>query len=73
MSITLTNVNVLLSKPSLRIVSGSGAISITSTKAASVFGYMGVLFVKGGNQATLTVGSTIYLINLLTGTYTKSQ
>ncbi|MBC7401168.1 MAG: hypothetical protein H7289_14610 [Mucilaginibacter sp.] len=70
-NVTITATNVLLSKPGREIVSGSATITISGTAAAGTFNYTGILAFKGGNQATLTVGTTIYLINLLTGTYVK--
>lgn len=70
-NVTITAANVLLSKPGRQIVSGSATITISGNAAAGTFNYTGVLSFKGDNQATLTVGSTIYLINLLTGTWVK--
>jgi hypothetical protein len=70
-NVSITVVNVLLSKPAREIISGSGTITISGTAAAGTFSYTGVLSFKGNSQATLTVGTTVYLINLLTGTYVK--
>jgi hypothetical protein len=70
-NVTITAANVLLSKPAREIVSGSATITIAGSAAAGTFNYTGVLSFKGNNQATLTVGTTVYLINLLTGAYTK--
>lgn len=70
-NVTITATNVLLSKPGREILSGSATITISGSAAAGTFNYTGILIFKGSNQATLTVGTTVYLINLLTGTYTK--
>jgi hypothetical protein len=70
-NVTITATNVLLSKPGREIVSGSATITIAGSAAAGTFNYTGILAFKGNNQATLTVGTTVYLINLLTGTYVK--
>ena len=70
-NITITATNVLLGKPGREIVSGSATITVAGSAAAGTFNYTGILSFKGNNQATLTVESKIYLINLLTGTCTK--
>ncbi|MES2376352.1 MAG: hypothetical protein V4553_07230 [Bacteroidota bacterium] len=70
-NITITATNILLSKPGREIVSGTATITISGSAAGGTFNYTGILSFKGNNQATLTVGTTVYLINLLTGTYTK--
>jgi hypothetical protein len=63
--------NIMLSKPSRAILSGSATISISGTAGTSTFSYTGNLVFNGNNQATLTVGTAVYVINLLTGTYVK--
>ena len=63
--------NLLLAKPSRAIVSGTATITVSGTAGTSTFSYSGTLVFNGNNQATLTVGTTVYVINLLTGTYTK--
>jgi hypothetical protein len=70
-NVTITATNILLSKPAREIVGGSATITISGSAAAGTFSYAGVLAFKAGNQASLTVGTTVYLINLLTGTYVK--
>jgi hypothetical protein len=70
-NITITATNVLLSKPGREIASGTATITISGSAAAGTFNYIGILTFKGNNQATLTVGTAVYLINLLTGTYVK--
>ncbi|MES2426883.1 MAG: hypothetical protein V4560_07900 [Bacteroidota bacterium] len=63
--------NILLSKPSRAILSGSATITVSGTAGTSTFSYSGTIVFNGNNQATLTVGTNVYIINLLTGTYVK--
>ncbi|NNU34876.1 hypothetical protein HK413_13975 [Mucilaginibacter sp. S1162] len=70
-NVTITATNVLLSKPGREIAGGSATITIAGSAAAGTFNYTGILSFKGNNQATLTVDSKIYLINLLTGDCVK--
>ncbi len=72
-NVTITATNVLLSKPSRQIVTGSATITISGSAAAGNFNYTGIVSFKGNNQATLTVDSKIYLINLLSGAYVKQK
>jgi hypothetical protein len=69
--VTITATNILLSKPGRAIVSGSAVISVSGTAASGAFNFTGTLVFNGNNQATLTIGTSVYLVNLLTGTYTK--
>jgi hypothetical protein len=70
-TVVITGANVLLSKPARTIVSGSAVITVTGTVPAGSFNYAGTLVFNGNNQATLTIGTSVYVVNLLTGTYTK--
>lgn len=63
--------NVTLTKPLRAITGGTATISIAGTVPAGSFSFSGTLIFNGNNQATLTVGSSVYVINLLTGAYTK--
>ncbi|MDB5031353.1 hypothetical protein [Mucilaginibacter sp.] len=63
--------NVLLSKPDRTIISGTATVAISGTAGGSTFSYTGTLVFNGSNKATLTVGTTNYVINLLTGAYVK--
>lgn len=63
--------NLTLSKPARAILSGNATITVSGTAGANTFSYSGTIVFNGNNQATLTVGTTVYVINLLTGTYTK--
>jgi hypothetical protein len=70
-TVVINATNILLSKPGRAIASGSALISVSGSVPAGSFNFSGTLVFKGENQATLTIGTTIYLVNLLTGTYTK--
>jgi hypothetical protein len=63
--------NVTLSKSSRVITGGTANIVISGTVPAGTFSFSGTLVFNGDNQATLTVGTSVYIINLLTGTHTK--
>ncbi|MFD2873546.1 hypothetical protein ACFS5N_13760 [Mucilaginibacter ximonensis] len=63
--------NVILTKPLRSITGGTAAITISGTTASGSFSFTGNLVFNGNNQATLTVGTSVYIINTLTGAYTK--
>lgn len=63
--------NITLTKPLRSITGGSATITISGTVPAGSFSFSGTLVFNGDNKATLTVGSSVYIINTLTGTYTK--
>jgi len=63
--------NVVLNKPGRAIASGTATITISGTAHAGSFSFAGTLVFNGNNKATLTVGTTVYIVNLLTGSYTK--
>jgi hypothetical protein len=69
--VEITATNVLLSKPARNIVSGTATITISGSSAKGTFSFTGTMAFSGNNTATLTVGTTVYIINLLTGTYVK--
>lgn len=63
--------NVTLTKPLRVITGGNATITISGSVPSGSFNFTGTLVFNGNNQATLTVGATVYIINTLTGTYTK--
>jgi hypothetical protein len=63
--------NLTLTKPARKIASGSATIAISGTSAKGSFSFNGTLVFNGDNTATLTVSGSVYIINLLTGIYTK--
>jgi len=63
--------NITLDKPSRAIASGTATITISGTAPAGAFSFAGTLVFNGNNKATLTVGTAVYIVNLLTGSYTK--
>ncbi|HWZ35277.1 MAG TPA: hypothetical protein VNW51_03920, partial [Mucilaginibacter sp.] len=63
--------NVTLAKPLRTITGGTATITISGTTSSGTFSYSGTLVFNGNNQATLTVGTSVYIINILTGGYTK--
>lgn len=63
--------NVTLTKSPRTISGGTASITISGTTASGSFSFSGNLVFSGDNQATLTVGTSVYIINTLTGTYTK--
>ena len=69
--ININATNVTLTKSPRVITGGSANISISGTVPAGSFSFSGTLVFNGNNQATLTVGTSVYIINLLTGSYTK--
>lgn len=69
--VNITVSNVTLTKPLRVITGGTAVITISGTTASGTFNFNGTLVFNGNNQATLTVGTTVYIINTLTGTYTK--
>jgi len=66
--VDLTVVNVKLSKPGRKIVSGTGTLSVTGTgpKGAN-FSYTGTIVFNGDGTATLTISGTVYTVNLASG------
>ncbi|MDB4926328.1 hypothetical protein [Mucilaginibacter sp.] len=70
-TIEIKATNVLLSKSDRTIISGTATVTISGTTGGSTFSYTGTLVFNGSNKATLTVGTTNYVINLLTGAYVK--
>lgn len=69
--VNITVSNLILTKPLRSITAGTATITISGTTASGTFNFSGSLVFNGNNQATLTVGTTVYIINTLTGTYTK--
>jgi hypothetical protein len=73
-SIVLTLTNVTLAKP-LEVLQSGGSASFTITGSmpskGGAFSYTGTIVFNGGDNATLTVNGTVYLINLATGTKKK--
>ena len=60
--------NLTIKKSNRTIASGSGTISITGTGPKGVtFSYTGTIVFNGDGTATLTINSTVYTINLVTG------
>jgi hypothetical protein len=70
-NVEITATNVLLSKPARNIVSGTATVTISGSSAKGTFSFTGTMVFSGNNSAALTVGTTVYIINLLTGTYVK--
>jgi hypothetical protein len=70
-SIDIKVTNLLLSKPGRAIVSGTATITISGTSAKGTFSYTGAITFTGGTTASLTVGTVLYYINLLDGTFHK--
>ncbi|MCC8425056.1 hypothetical protein [Mucilaginibacter sp. UR6-11] len=70
-TVVITASNVTLSKPGRAVVSGSAVITVSGTAPSGAFNFTGNLVFNGNNQATLTIGTNVYLVNLLTGAYTK--
>lgn len=70
-NVEITATNVLLSKPARNIVSGTATVTISGSSAKGTFSFTGTMVFSGNNSAALTVGTTVYIINLLTGTYIK--
>jgi len=68
-SVDIKVTNLMLSKPGRAIVSGTATITISGTSAKGSFSYTGTITFTGGSTANLTVGTTLYYINLLTGTF----
>lgn len=61
-----------LTKPGRKIASGSATIAITgSTSKNGSFSYTGTLVFNGDGTATLTVNSSTYIVDLVTGGKTK--
>ncbi|GAA4098601.1 hypothetical protein [Mucilaginibacter panaciglaebae] len=69
--VNISVTNVTLTKSPRVITGGTANISISGTVPAGSFSFSGTLVFNGNNQATLTVGTSVYVINLLTGSYTK--
>ncbi len=69
--VAITVTNVTLSKPGRVITGGSANITVSGTVPAGAFSFNSTLVFNGNNQATLTIGASVYIINLLNGTYTK--
>ncbi len=70
-SVDIKVTNLMLSKPGRAIVSGTATITISGTSAKGTFSYTGTITFTGGNTATLTVGTVVYYINLVNGTFHK--
>jgi hypothetical protein len=70
-NVEITATNVLLSKPARNIVSGTATVTISGSSAKGTFSFTGTMVFSGNNTAALNVGTTVYIINLLTGTYVK--
>ena len=72
-SVDITFTNFSLVKPLGVIKSGSTASFTISGNMPSKgsFNYTGTIVFNGGNNATLTINGTVYLINLATGQKTK--
>lgn len=69
--VVITVSNVTLTKPLRTITSGTATVTISGTTTSGTFSYTGTIVFSGNNQATLTVGTTAYIVNILTGTFTK--
>ena len=69
-SITLTN--LLLTKPSRTIASGTGTFTLTGTvPKKGNYSYTGTIVFNGDGTAKLTVNGTVFNVNLSTGEKTK--
>jgi hypothetical protein len=67
-SVDIVGTDITLSKPGRKILSGSATINITGTGPKGVsFSYSGTIVFNGDDTATLTINSTAYTINLITG------
>ena len=67
-SVDITVTNLTITKSTRKIASGNGTISITGTGPKGVtFSYTGTIVFNGDGTATLTINSTVYTINLVTG------
>ena len=64
--------NLTLAKPSRAIVSGTATVTVTGVAGTHNYSFTGTLTFNGGSTATLAItGGSTYVINLLTGAYTK--
>jgi hypothetical protein len=68
--INLTNLTI--PKNGGTITSGSATFTLTGTSKKGAFNFSGSITFIGNNQANLVINGTAYVVNLLTGTSTKS-
>jgi hypothetical protein len=67
-NVDIVATNLLISKSTRKIISGSATIAITGTGPKGVaFSYTGTIVFNGDETATLTINGTVYTINLTTG------
>ncbi|TSJ44079.1 hypothetical protein FO440_07860 [Mucilaginibacter corticis] len=70
-NVTLTSSNVLFTKPGGILISGTASAVITGSSNYGKFSYKGIFKFIGGNKATLTMGTLVYNIDLVTGYYAQ--
>jgi hypothetical protein len=70
-NIDIKATNVLLTKPSAVIASGNATITVVITTTKATYNFTGTLVFNGDGTANLTINNTVYVINLLTGVYSK--
>lgn len=68
--INLTNLTI--PKTGGAVTSGNATFTLTGTSAKGAFSFNGTITFVGNNQANLVINGTAYVVNLLTGTSTKS-
>lgn len=71
-TITLTITNLLINKTTKLITSGSATITVTgSTTKNAAINFTGNASFTGDGKATVTINGTAYIVDLLTGDFTK--
>jgi hypothetical protein len=70
-NIDIKATNLTLTKPTGHIAGGTGVIGISVVTSKGTYSFNGTVVFNGDGTANLTVNNTVYVVDLVTGTYTK--
>lgn len=71
-TVTLTVTNLLINKTTKLITSGTATVTVTgSTTKNAAINFTGNATFTGDGKATVTINGTVYIVDLLTGDFTK--
>jgi len=71
-NVDITVSNLTVPKNGGTIASGSGTFTLSGSSSKGTFNFTGTITFTGSNQASVVINGTAYVVNLLTGSSTRS-